>query len=95
MASTLLRILKKTHNFTTTTAPILTRTCHSHAVTANDNLFSRISPLGMDTCLAPVIDKWVQEVNQLKERELQRIIRNLRSQKRYSQALQKTSGNMD
>ncbi|TXG67007.1 hypothetical protein EZV62_008282 [Acer yangbiense] len=42
----------------------------------------------MDTSLAPVIDKWVQEGNQLKELEIQRIIRHLRSHKRYSQALQ-------
>ncbi|KAI9185818.1 hypothetical protein LWI28_011010 [Acer negundo] len=96
MASTLLlRILKKTHKFTTTTAPILTRTCHIHIVTRkvhgriNNNLYSRISPLGNTTCsLVPVLDKWVQEGNQLKEIELQRIIRVLRSHKRYSQALQ-------
>ncbi|KAK2639093.1 hypothetical protein Ddye_026888 [Dipteronia dyeriana] len=94
MASTLLRILKKTHNFTITTAPILTRTCHSHTVKSNprrrfnNNLFSRISPLGMGTTLVPVLDKWVQEGNQLKELELQRIVRVLRSHKRYSQALQ-------
>ncbi|KAK0602837.1 hypothetical protein LWI29_037464 [Acer saccharum] len=94
MASTLLRILKKTHHFTITTAPILTRTCHSHTVTAkprrrfNNNLFSRISPLGNDTSLVPVLDKWVQEGNQLEEPELQRIVRDLRSHKRYSQALQ-------
>ncbi|KAK4850279.1 hypothetical protein QYF36_005335 [Acer negundo] len=94
MASTLLRILTKTHNFTITTAPILTRTCHSHTVTAkpnrrfNNNLFSRISPLGNDTSLVPVLDKWVQEGNQLEELELQRIVRDLRSHKRYSQALQ-------
>ncbi|KAK1581659.1 hypothetical protein Q3G72_007804 [Acer saccharum] len=96
MASTLLlRFLKKTHKFTTTTAPILTRTSHIHIVTRkfhgriNNNLYSRISPLGNTTCsLAPVLDKWVQEGNQLKEIELQRIIRVLRSHKRYSQALQ-------
>ncbi|TXG62316.1 hypothetical protein EZV62_013679 [Acer yangbiense] len=90
MASTLLlRFLKKTHKFTTTTAPILTRTCHIHIVTRNNNLYSRIRPLGNTTCsLVPVLDKWVQEGNKLKEIELQRIIRVLRSHKRYSQALQ-------
>ncbi|KAK4850058.1 hypothetical protein QYF36_003504 [Acer negundo] len=94
MASTLLlRILKKTINFTTTTAPILTRTCHT--VTSKprrrfrNNLYSRISPLGNpDTSLVPVLDKWVEEGKKVMESELQRIVRDLRSNKRYAQALQ-------
>ncbi|KAK0600941.1 hypothetical protein LWI29_019855 [Acer saccharum] len=94
MASTLLlRILKKTINFTTTTAPILTRTCHT--VTSKprrrfrNNLYSRISPLGNpDTSLVPVLDKWVEEGKKVMESELLRIVRDLRSNKRYAQALQ-------
>ncbi|KAK2639089.1 hypothetical protein Ddye_026884 [Dipteronia dyeriana] len=89
----LLGILKKTNNFTTTTAPILTRTCHT--VTSKprrrfrNNLYSRISPLGNpDTSLVPVLDKWVEEGKRVLEAELQRIVRDLRSNKRYAQALQ-------
>ncbi|KAL5738004.1 hypothetical protein ACOSP7_030765 [Xanthoceras sorbifolium] len=94
MASTfLLRILKKTHNFTTTTAPILTRKCHTVTTKSRgrftNNLYARISPLGKPgTSLVPVLDHWVQEGNKVKEIELQRIVRDLRSRKRHAQALQ-------
>lgn len=54
-----------------------------------NNLFARISPLGdPDISLAPVLDKWVEEGKNVKQPELQRIIRDLRSRKRYNHSLE-------
>lgn len=38
--------------------------------------------------LAPVIDQWVEEGNQVKELEFQRLVRDLRARRRYKQALE-------
>lgn len=56
---------------------------------ANINLYSRISPLGTpNLSLVPVLDQWVEEGKKVRDVELDRIIRDLRSRKRYAQALE-------
>ncbi|GAB2298682.1 hypothetical protein Dimus_032753 [Dionaea muscipula] len=56
---------------------------------AKQSLYSRISPLGTPTIsLKPVLDDWVQRGKKVRIVELQRIIRDLRKHKRFSQALQ-------
>lgn len=52
------------------------------------NLFSRISPLRKDYDVVQVLDQWVAEGRKVNPLELQRIIRDLRSRRRFSQALQ-------
>ncbi|XP_022886668.1 pentatricopeptide repeat-containing protein At4g21705, mitochondrial [Olea europaea var. sylvestris] len=52
------------------------------------NLFSRISPIRQDGHIVPVLDQWVAEGRKINYLELQRIIRDLRSRRRFSQALQ-------
>lgn len=54
----------------------------------NNNLFSRISPIRHQSHVIPVIEQWVEEGRKVKKIELQRIIRDLRSRKRYAHALQ-------
>ncbi|KAL6975394.1 hypothetical protein U1Q18_024190 [Sarracenia purpurea var. burkii] len=54
-----------------------------------NNLYSQISPLGNpNLSMVPVLDQWVQEGSKVREFELRRIIRDLRSRKRYSHALE-------
>lgn len=54
----------------------------------NNNLFSRISPIRHQSHVIPVIEQWLEEGRKVKKIELQRIIRDLRSRKRYTHALQ-------
>lgn len=54
----------------------------------SNNLFSRISPLRQFSHVIPVLEQWVDEGRKIQKLELQRIIRDLRSRRRYSQALQ-------
>ncbi|XP_027172351.1 pentatricopeptide repeat-containing protein At4g21705, mitochondrial-like [Coffea eugenioides] len=54
----------------------------------SNNLFSRISPLRQSSAVVPVLDQWVEEGRKIQKIELQRIIHDLRSRRRYSQALQ-------
>ncbi|KAF5728318.1 pentatricopeptide repeat-containing protein [Tripterygium wilfordii] len=69
---------------------ILRRAYHTRSRDVNrHNLFRRISPLGdPDNNVASVLDQWVEEGGKVKELELQRIIRDLRSRKRFTHALQ-------
>ncbi|XP_060188918.1 pentatricopeptide repeat-containing protein At4g21705, mitochondrial-like [Lycium barbarum] len=53
-----------------------------------NNLFSRISPVRKADLIIPVLDQWVDEGRKVTSIELQRIVRDLRSRKRFSQALQ-------
>ncbi|PSR96360.1 Pentatricopeptide repeat-containing protein [Actinidia chinensis var. chinensis] len=54
-----------------------------------NNLHSRISPLGSPTLsMVPVLDQWVHEGKLVRGFDLRRIIRDLRSRKRYTHALQ-------
>uniref|UniRef100_M1AX93 Pentatricopeptide repeat-containing protein n=1 Tax=Solanum tuberosum TaxID=4113 RepID=M1AX93_SOLTU len=53
-----------------------------------NNLFSRISPVRHADLIIPVLDEWVDEGRKVTSFELQRIVRDLRSRKRFSQALQ-------
>lgn len=56
------------------------------------DLFSRISTIGdPNQSVAPVLDKWVEEGNKVKGLDLKPIIRDLRSRRRYTHALQVTS----
>ncbi|KAI3427558.1 uncharacterized protein J3R85_009389, partial [Psidium guajava] len=53
------------------------------------DLFSRISPIGdPNQSVVPVLDKWVEEGNKVKGLDIKRIIRDLRSRRRYIHALQ-------
>ncbi|XP_019056368.1 PREDICTED: pentatricopeptide repeat-containing protein At2g20710, mitochondrial-like [Tarenaya hassleriana] len=52
-------------------------------------LFERISPIGDPTAsMVPVLDQWVKEGNEVNKSQLTNIIKDLRSFKRYSHALQ-------
>ncbi|PSR95685.1 Pentatricopeptide repeat-containing protein [Actinidia chinensis var. chinensis] len=54
-----------------------------------NNLHSRISPLGSpNLSMVPVLDQWVHEGKIVRGFDLRRIIRDLRSRKRYAHALQ-------
>ncbi|EEF34782.1 pentatricopeptide repeat-containing protein, putative [Ricinus communis] len=88
MASTrFFTILKRTQSLTANA--ILTRRYYNKARTASNTLFARISPLGEpDISLVPVLDNWVQEGKKIRGFELQKIIRDLRCHRRYTQALQ-------
>ncbi|XP_009789509.1 pentatricopeptide repeat-containing protein At4g21705, mitochondrial-like [Nicotiana sylvestris] len=61
--------------------------CTVHSSKGN-NLFSRISPVRRADLIIPVLDQWVVEGRKVTSLELQRIVRDLRSRKRFSQALQ-------
>ncbi|XP_019183567.1 PREDICTED: pentatricopeptide repeat-containing protein At4g21705, mitochondrial-like isoform X1 [Ipomoea nil] len=52
------------------------------------NLYSTISTVRDANLVVPILDEWVSEGRKVKSIELQRLIRNLRSLKRYSNALQ-------
>lgn len=53
------------------------------------SLYNKISPLGdPNTSVVPELDNWVQNGNKVRVAELQRIIRDLRKRKRFSQALE-------
>ncbi|PHT43791.1 hypothetical protein CQW23_17816 [Capsicum baccatum] len=54
----------------------------------SNNLFSRISPVRKADLVVPVLDQWVDEGRKVNSFELQRIIRDLRSRKLFSRALQ-------
>lgn len=53
-----------------------------------NNLYSTISTVRDANLVVPILDEWVSEGRKVKSIELQRLIRNLRSLKRYSNALQ-------
>ncbi|CAN1774968.1 Pentatricopeptide repeat-containing protein At4g21705, mitochondrial [Linum perenne] len=81
------KILNSTKIFPASLVSI--RSLRVGATRAGSELFSRISPLGDPaTSLAPLLDQWVEEGKQIKYFDLQRIVRQLRSCKRYSQALE-------
>ena len=50
-------------------------------------LFRRISPLGNQS-IVPVLDRWVEEGNPIDKHLFQLYIKQLRSYKRYAQALE-------
>ncbi|MED6187499.1 hypothetical protein PIB30_077027 [Stylosanthes scabra] len=53
------------------------------------SLYSKISPLGNpNTSIAPELDDWVYKGNKVRVGELQRIVRDLRKRRRFSQALE-------
>ncbi|GAV91204.1 PPR domain-containing protein/PPR_3 domain-containing protein [Cephalotus follicularis] len=51
-------------------------------------LYSRISPLGNHTSVVPELEHWVKDGNKLSFAALQRIVRDLRKRRRFTQALQ-------
>ncbi|KAL7103608.1 hypothetical protein ACP275_08G190200 [Erythranthe tilingii] len=59
-----------------------------YSASRSRNLFSRISPVRRDYDVVLVLDQWVSEGREIHPLEFQRIIRDLRSRKRFSQALQ-------
>lgn len=62
---------------------------HGTTTTSRKNLFSRICPMGDPFfSVVPVLDQWVQEGNEVKNFELQRIVRDLRARRRFNQALE-------
>ncbi|MED6164439.1 hypothetical protein PIB30_090116 [Stylosanthes scabra] len=57
--------------------------------TNRKNLYSRISPLGdPSVSVVPVLDNWLQEGHAVNAPELQFIVKDLRSHKRFNQALE-------
>ena len=90
MASSILNRLKSNRHVSQT---LISNVCSVRSVYtgrfANINLYSRISPLGTpNLSLVPVLDQWVEEGKKVRDVELHRIIRDLRSRKRYAQALE-------
>ncbi|CAN0826802.1 Pentatricopeptide repeat-containing protein At4g21705, mitochondrial [Linum grandiflorum] len=84
MASTsFFKILKTTQSLQTS------RSFCVKATRVSSDLFSRISPLGDPaTSLSPVLDQWVEQGNTIRNFDLQRVVRQLRSCRRYGQALE-------
>ncbi|CAL5196771.1 unnamed protein product [Lathyrus oleraceus] len=79
-------ILQKSRNLTST---FLLCRPYCSTVTNRKNLFSRISPLGDPSIsISSILENWLQEGNPLDYQQLHRIIRTLRSSKRFNQALQ-------
>ncbi|KAK9269567.1 hypothetical protein L1049_001343 [Liquidambar formosana] len=67
---------------------LLCRSCHTgrHSKT---NLYSRINfHAKPNLSVVPALDKWVEEGKKVRDLELQRIVRDLRSRKRYAHALE-------
>ncbi|XP_038711338.1 pentatricopeptide repeat-containing protein At4g21705, mitochondrial-like [Tripterygium wilfordii] len=63
--------------------------CYSTSYINKEALYSKISPLGNPaTSLGPELDSWVSDGKEVRVAELQRIIRDLRKRKRFTQALQ-------
>ncbi|PNY15258.1 pentatricopeptide repeat-containing protein mitochondrial-like [Trifolium pratense] len=88
MASTSFSVIfKKSRNLTATF--LLCRPyCSTSTVTHRKNLFSRISPLGDPSIsISPILDNWIQEGNPLDSQQLYKIIKTLRTSKRFNQAL--------
>ncbi|KEH19429.1 PPR containing protein, putative [Medicago truncatula] len=86
MATPFSTILQKSRNIAAT---FLLCKPYSSTVRNRRNLFARISPLGDPSIsISPILENWVQEGNPLGYKQLQRIIKSLRSSKRFSQALQ-------
>ncbi|XP_038903586.1 pentatricopeptide repeat-containing protein At4g21705, mitochondrial-like isoform X2 [Benincasa hispida] len=53
------------------------------------NLFARISPLGdPELTVVPVLNQWIEEGRKIKNFELRRIVCDLRTRRRYGQALE-------
>jgi len=88
MATLFSTILQKSRNITATF--LLCRPyCSTVKIKNRRNLFARISPFGDPSIsISPILENWVQEGNSLDYKQLQRIIKTLRSSKRFSQALQ-------
>ncbi|KAJ7948643.1 putative Pentatricopeptide repeat-containing protein [Quillaja saponaria] len=81
-------ILNKSHNLAKNSLLAISY-CTVRQPSSRRNLFSRISPLGdPSVSVIPVLDKWVEEGNKVKELELQRIIRGLRGHRRFTHALE-------
>ncbi|KAK7313038.1 hypothetical protein VNO77_37382 [Canavalia gladiata] len=77
------------HNSRNITANFLHSRLYCSTVTNRRNLYSRISPLGdPSVSVVPVLNKWIEEGNAVNCLHLQRIIKILRSRKRFTQALQ-------
>ncbi|XP_057458541.1 pentatricopeptide repeat-containing protein At4g21705, mitochondrial-like [Lotus japonicus] len=80
----------KFHSFTATFQLLRPYCSASTTVTINRrNLYSRISPLGDPSLsVVPVLENWLQEGHAVRDQELQRIVKTLRTRKRFTQALQ-------
>ncbi|KAI4296725.1 hypothetical protein L6164_036659 [Bauhinia variegata] len=66
-------------------------TCRSYYTsrTKKATLYSKISPLGsLSASVVPVLDEWVYKGHKVRVAELQRIIRDLRKRRRFTQALE-------
>ncbi|KAL0320682.1 UNVERIFIED_CONTAM: Pentatricopeptide repeat-containing protein, mitochondrial [Sesamum radiatum] len=59
-----------------------------YSASRSRNLFSRISPVRQDSGIVRVLNQWVAEGGEVHPLEFQRIIRDLRSRRRFSNALQ-------
>ncbi|KAL8505895.1 hypothetical protein ACS0TY_016935 [Phlomoides rotata] len=94
--SSLLKLYSRPRNFfslgkkfscTVATAAVRDAIPPKYSTSRSGNLFSRISPVRRDNDVVQVLDQWVAEGRKVYALELQRIIRDLRSRKRFSQAL--------
>ncbi|KAH6764289.1 hypothetical protein C2S52_013211 [Perilla frutescens var. hirtella] len=79
---------RKSFSCTISAAAIPVANSAKFSASRNRNLFSRISPLRQDREVVQVLDQWLSEGRNVHPLELQRIIRDLRSRRRFSQALQ-------
>ncbi|KAI3466121.1 hypothetical protein Pfo_022784 [Paulownia fortunei] len=79
---------RKAFSCTMATTGIPNANAPTYSASRSRNLFSRISPVRQDYDVVQVLDQWVAEGRKVHSLELQRIIRDLRSRRRFSQALQ-------
>ncbi|XP_050215361.1 pentatricopeptide repeat-containing protein At4g21705, mitochondrial-like [Mercurialis annua] len=81
--------LKRAQNYTANAMLTQRYNYNKARSTAKNSLYSIISPLGdPHNSMIPVLDKWVQEGNKIKESELQKIVRDLRARRRYTHSLE-------
>ncbi|KAK7257220.1 hypothetical protein RIF29_31028 [Crotalaria pallida] len=79
-------ILRRYRNLSTAAFVVGRSYC---STTGRSSLFSRISPLGDPSIsLVPVLDDWVQQGNTVNPFDLHRVVKDLRSRRRFTQALQ-------
>ncbi|OMO80266.1 hypothetical protein CCACVL1_13051 [Corchorus capsularis] len=86
----LIKIFNRSKTSLTGIRIILARTyCSTENPATRHDLYSRITAVTDPRCgVTPVLQKWIEEGNNVNESLLRRIIRSLRSRRRYSHALE-------
>ncbi|XP_011098322.1 pentatricopeptide repeat-containing protein At4g21705, mitochondrial-like isoform X1 [Sesamum indicum] len=83
-----LLVFRKVFSCTIATTAVPGVKAPHYSASRSRNLFSRISPVRQDRGIVQVLDQWVAEGREVHPLEFQWIIRELRSRRRFSHALQ-------